>query len=80
MGGAAAGALQLRGMRGVALYVLVMAIASFTILAKVDYQPSAYFSPKSYSTVFLYSALRRSVILPYLVVWIMFDAVASPLE
>lgn len=78
VGGALAGILRLRGFHGVLFYFFVCGVTAIAILSKSSYKPSAYFRTTTMSTVLFSSAFSRSALLPYVVLWILFDALSSP--
>lgn len=77
-GGALAGVLQLRGLQGLAFYLFVSAVTAVIIAAKASFRPSAYFRERALTDVFVSEAFGRNVLLPYLLLWILFDALSSP--
>lgn len=70
--------LQLRGLQGLAFYLAISAVIALIIAAKASFNPSAYFRKRSLTDVFVSNAFSRSVLLPYLLLWILFDALSSP--
>lgn len=77
-GGALAGVLQLRGVHGLIFYLGVAALTALIISAKASFRPSEYFHKRSLVAVFVSSAFGRNVLLPYVLLWILFDALSSP--
>jgi hypothetical protein len=76
--GAAAGALQLRGARGALLYLATAAAGSAALAARAGGRPAACFRPETRAAVLVWGALDRAALLPFVVVWTLFDALSSP--